>query len=110
MVRTLHHHIHKRIRASLGKYPHPNFWVRILDKVVLVAGVLGPLMVTPQIWKIYSTQTALGVAPVSWFAFAFFDIAFITYGIVHRTYPIMITYTLFFVMNLTVAFGAVMYG
>ena len=81
-----------------------------MDKAVLLAGIAGPLMVIPQIMKIYGTHTATGVSELSWFAFAVFDIPFIVYGFVHRERPIVVTYILFFVMNLMVAFGAVLYG
>lgn len=104
------HHVSRRKRAALAQYPHPHWWGRLLDKAVLVAGIAGPLMVTPQILKIYGTQSAAGVSEISWFAFALLDIPFIMYGFVHRETPIIITYTLFFVMNIMVGVGAVLYG
>jgi uncharacterized protein with PQ loop repeat len=104
------HHVSTRKRAVLAGYPHPRWWGRFLDRAVLVAGIAGPLMVIPQIVKIYGMQDASGVSALSWFAFAFFDVPFIVYGLVHRDTPIIVTYILFFIMNITVVIGALLYG
>ena len=85
-------------------------WLRMLDRLVLFAGVAGPLMVAPQIAKIFLTHNASGVSVISWAAFALFDAPFVIYGIAHKEPPIAITYTLFFFMNLGVVAGAVLYG
>ena len=42
-------HIHQRKRTHVNheKYPHPNKWIRLLDKLVLVFAVIGPLVEVP---------------------------------------------------------------
>ncbi len=109
-----HHSLRKRITNATNKsfkaYPHPNFWIRLLDRVTVAAGIIGPLMVLPQIVKIYSTHSAAGVSALSWLAFTLVDIPFIAYGIVHKDKPIISTYICWFIANAIVAVGAVLYG
>lgn len=67
-------------------------------------------MTIPQIVKIYLYQDAAGVSILSWGMFALLDTPWILYGLVHKELPIFINYSLWFVMNLIVCIGAIMYG
>lgn len=102
------HHYHTRRRAE--PYPARTLWLRVLDFVVYVAGVAGPLATIPQIIKIYSTQDATGVSLLSWSVFALFDIPWIIYAMVHRERPLVVCYSLWLVANAAVAVGAFLYG
>jgi uncharacterized protein with PQ loop repeat len=81
----------------------------MLDAVVYVVGIVGPIMILPQIWLIYSTHNAAGVSAVSWFGWAVADIPWILYGLVHKERPIVIAYTLWCIGQLVVAIGAILY-
>jgi uncharacterized protein with PQ loop repeat len=97
------HHIHLRKRThQLATYPHPQQWVRFLDKFLLVVASVAPLFAIPQIWRILSTESAAGVSPITWGAYAFFNIPWIVYGIVHKERPIIIAYILWLIVNTTV--------
>lgn len=67
-------------------------------------------MTIPQIVKIFAYQDAAGVSVISWATFAVFDIPWILYGLSHNDRPILITYTLWLIMNSIVVVGALMYG
>ena len=109
MQGLIHRHKQKRKIASGAAARVSGFWKGLLDKVTLVAGILGPLMVIPQIYKIYSLHNAAGVSALSWGAFAVLDVPFILYGIFHKDKPIITTYTLFCIANTIVAIGAIIY-
>lgn len=102
--------MHHLIHHPLDKRKAKDFWTKLLYRITIIAGVISPLMVWPQIFKIYSTQDAAGVSALSWFAFAVLDIPFIIYGVIHKEKPIVITYTMFLIGNAIVAVGAVIYG
>lgn len=106
------HHLHLRKRGARGLEPFParSSLLRLLDRIVLVVGVLGPLMTIPQILKIFLLQDAAGVSVISWGTFALFDIPWILYGLIHHDRPIFITYILWIFMNSIVVLGALMYG
>jgi uncharacterized protein with PQ loop repeat len=108
-------HIHKRKRAysahrKLHPYPHPNPWVRRLDYLVFVVGVLGPIANIPQIMKIYSERNAAGLSFLAWSLFLVFNIPWLLYGIVHKAKPIILAHTLWFSTELIVLIGIVMYS
>jgi MtN3 and saliva related transmembrane protein len=105
-----HLHLRKRISKTLEPYPARTFTKRLLDKLVFAVGVVGPLMTIPQMWLIFAGRNAAGVSAVAWFGWALMDVPWIIYGVVHKEPPITLTYALWFLGNLAVAVGAVIYG
>ncbi len=105
------HHVHRRKRAhsELGEYPHKNKWIKFLDRFLIVIAVLGPLIALPQILQIFTLKSAAGVSTLSWGLYAFFNVPWFIYGVVHKDKPISISYSLSFVANLTVAIGSLIY-
>ena len=107
------HHMHLRKRAHrkhLEPIPARSTWLRALDRIVLAAGVMGPLTTVPQILKIYILQDATGVSSTAWLLGALLDIPWIIYGFVHHERPIIVAYTMWLIMNSLVFIGAIIYG
>lgn len=106
------HHLHLRKRAS-GRaehsYPAQTPGVKLLDVVIKIVAVISPAMMIPQILLIYTEKNADGIAPLSWFAFALFNIPWIIYGIVHKEKPLVLMYILWFICNVLVFTGALLY-
>jgi uncharacterized protein with PQ loop repeat len=110
-MKGLHHiHLRKRKIARFEPYPARSASLRLLDRVVLVVGVIGPLTTLPQILKLYLLQNATGISFLSWGLPGLLDIPWILYGIVHRERPITVAYSLWFVANMLVATGVLMFG
>ena len=106
------HHINKRKRIHLKKekYPHPNKWVRWLDNFLLVIAVLGPLVTLPQIIRIFLYKNADGLSIITWGFFALGSIPWVAYGIVHKEKPIVVSYSLWFILYLATVIGILVYG
>lgn len=106
------YHIHrrKRIYVKHEKYPHPNKWVRLLDKLVLMCAVIGPLVDLPQLFKIYMDKSAKDVSLLTWFFFSLFAIPWLIYGIVHKEKPIIISYSLWILIDSVIVVGIIIYG
>jgi MtN3 and saliva related transmembrane protein len=104
-------HLHRRKRRAKNTepFPSPSFRIRMLDRIAIAAGIIGPVMTLPQIYDIYSTHSAAGVSALSWLAFGLLDIPFILYGVVHRDRLILVTYILWCIANFAVAIGAIIY-
>ena len=110
-MKGVEHHIHQRKReGSLEPYPSGRAGVRWLDRAAIAAGILGPIMTLPQIYQIFYFHNAAGVSVLSWLAFGILDVPFILYGKVHKDKLIFVTYVLWFLANMTVALGAIIYG
>lgn len=105
-----HLHLRKRLSDDLEPIPARTFAKRLLDRTVLLVGIVGPLTTIPQIIKLFTLHSAEGVSTLTWALPMLLDIPWIIYGIVHREPPIIVTYTLWFVMNGIVVTGALLYG
>ena len=111
MSHAVSHHIHKRKRVhqNLEAFPHPNPGIRFLDRLLLIIAIIGPLSTLPQIIKIYLYQSSLGVSRLTFSLFALFDIPWAIYGIIHKEKPIILAYSLWFIANLIIVIGTLIY-
>jgi uncharacterized protein with PQ loop repeat len=103
-------HTHKAQKKLQAPTERPEFWMRVLNRATLAAGIIGPLTDIPQILKILSTQNATGVSALAWGATAILDIPFLIYGIVHKDKAISITYTLWLIGNILVVVTTLIYS
>jgi hypothetical protein len=106
----LHISIRKRIFKQFEEYPSKKFWIRFLDKLLVIIAIIGPLTALPQIWNIYINNVVTGLAFSSWFLWALFNLFWLAYGFVHKDKPIIITYFLWFLVNASVAIGILLYS
>lgn len=84
--------------------------MRVLDGFAMAAGILGPIMAVPQAWQIFTTHEAAGVSVASWALFAVLDIPLFIYGYAHRDAIIMVSYSMWFVINVVIVIGTLIYG
>ena len=105
------HHLQKRKRIHLKKekYPHPDKFKRIIDKIILFVAIIGPLITLPQVLKIWVEQDASGVSALSWSGYSLSSVLWFTYGILHKEKPLIIAGGAGFVVNIAVLVGAVFY-
>jgi MtN3 and saliva related transmembrane protein len=75
-----------------------------------VAAVIHPLTATPQVIKIYQTQSAEGVSLMTWVLFMALGVVFLAYGIVHRIKPFIVTQVLWFIIDLLIVIGIFLYA
>ncbi|MBS3084650.1 hypothetical protein J4411_01935 [Candidatus Pacearchaeota archaeon] len=105
-----HFHIRKRINLKREKFPNPDKKIRVLDKIIYIVSIIGPIMMLPQVLKIFIEKNADGVSMISYASFAFLSIIWLFYGIVHKEKPIIITNLLWIMVHLLVVIGALIYG
>ena len=83
--------------------------LELVDKVMMVAAVLHPLSGAPQIVQIYSTQDVTGVSLLTWLGFMLIGMLYFYYGVLHRLKPIILTQVLWFIVDLLVVIGIMLY-
>jgi uncharacterized protein with PQ loop repeat len=105
-----HQQRRKRIHKKYEEFPHPKRVKRVYDNVIYVAVILAPIMNLPQLWKIWSEKEAAGVSVVSWVAFSFISVMWLIYGILHKERPVILMNIALIFLQLTIAFGAYLYG
>lgn len=100
MSESLHHISRRRRSASrLEDYPSKRLIIRLLDKLLIIIAVVGPLMALPQLIAVYGTGDAHNISFISWGSWALMNLLWLAYGVVHKEKPIIITYSLWFIVN-----------
>lgn len=88
---------------------HSKKIVTMIDSCMGVAAVIHPLTATPQVYAIYTTHDVSGVSLWTWLGFMLLGLVFLAYGIIHDLKPILITQTLWFVVDILVVIGILLY-
>jgi len=106
------HNIHERKRIHLKKepYPHPNKFKRFFDKFAYFVGVLGALITLPQIMKIWIEKNASGVSLISWTGYLVGAMFWLTYAILHKEKPLILTYSIWIILDILIVIGVFIYG
>ena len=101
----LHHaHTRKRIHVKHEQFPSTDKFKNILDKAMYVIGALSPLMMIPQIYKIWCEKNGENISVVTWSTFALVSCFWILYGILHKEKQIIFIHVLIFLMSSIVVF------
>ena len=77
---------------------------------MMVASIIHPLTTIPQVVTIYQTQNASGVSLVTWFGFMAIGGIFLAYGIVHKLAPFIVNQVIWFILDLLIVVGVILYG
>ena len=110
MASAIHHlHKRKRVHEKHEKYPHPNKWKNLLDKLIYVVAIVGPLSAIPQIVKLWVHKTAEGVAIIPWVAFLIGAVFMAIYGFMHKERPLIIMYISWIAVHITIIVGIIVY-
>ena len=119
------HHSHKKQRAIEAAAEiegmsnaevkaavfHPtNRFKRLIDKLVYFTGTLSILMAIPQAIMIHTSYDASGVSFPTWFTFMINAVIWTTYGIIHKERPIIMMYVCYFIIDLFIVAGILMYS
>lgn len=96
----------KQTKGKRTKTPYVVF----LDKLTFVAGVIGPFTVLPQIYSIFTAHSAAGVSLATWALIFIVTFPWILYGVAHKDKSIIVSFTLWEIVNLAVVVGVLMYG
>jgi uncharacterized protein with PQ loop repeat len=110
MFKGLHHfHRRKRIHEKHEPYPHPDKWKNLMDRMIYVVGMFGPIMAIPQLLGIWVEKNTAGVSLITWGAFLIIAVFWITYGIMHKAKPIITTYIGWIIMDILIVAGILLY-
>lgn len=101
---------HKHERQTRHGNEGTSGYLVFLDKLTFVAGVVGPFTVLPQIYSIFHSHSANGVSLSTWLLIFIVTFPWILYGIAHKDKSIMVSFSLWEVVNLAVVVGVLMYG
>jgi uncharacterized protein with PQ loop repeat len=83
---------------------------QLIDRAMMVAAVIHPMTALPQVFQIYLTRSAQDVSLITWLSFMLLGVIFLVYALLHRIRPMIVTQILWFVVDLLVVVGVLLYG
>ena len=101
---------HKHERSVAHQKHEKTPYIVFLDKLTFVAGVIGPFTVLPQIYSIFSMHSATGVSLATWALIFIVTLPWVFYGLAHKDKSIIVSFSLWEVVNLLVVIGVLLYG
>lgn len=101
---------HKHERTKQHQAEKPTAYTRLLDKITLIVGVIGPFTVIPQIYGIFSTQSATDVSLSTWFLMFIVNLPWIFYGLAHKDKTLVSSFILWGIVNISVVVGVLIYS
>ena len=106
------HYVHKRKKSLVKeKVSKSQSKLRkVMDRLVYMAGIIGPVMTMPQVIKVWSEKNASGIAVETWGAYLFLSLIWLSYGILHKEKPLIIMYSAYFLINVMIVSGVLMYS
>jgi len=90
------HQVRKSLKTNLSA---------IIDKGIYVIAALGPLSAFDQVWQIWAVGNTNGVSLFMWLSWIPGAVFWLTYGVLHRDKPIMLTQSLWLVMQIAIVSG-----
>lgn len=93
---------HSRINQTVEKH--------VLDRVIYIASFAGPMTALPQIYQIFSTQSAAGVSIWGWVMGLGFSAIWITYALFYGLKPILVAQSLWIMVDVSIITGILMYN
>lgn len=79
-------------------------------KLVLAASVIYPLTTIPQIYEIFSAQSAGNVSLATYAGYMLFAFIFLYYGVSEKLQPVIVLQVLWIIMYVPVVIGILLYG
>lgn len=105
------HHLHKRKRSKLKKQTCPdNKLKRLMDKLIYVVAIFGPLVVLPQLFEIWINKRVEGVSIITWGGFLIASLFWVVYGLIHKEKPIILMNMLWTFIYLAIVMGILFFG
>ncbi|HVX58308.1 MAG TPA: hypothetical protein VG964_01060 [Candidatus Saccharimonadales bacterium] len=84
--------------------------MRAIDRAMMFVSVLNPLVAIPQAVIIYTNQDATNVSLATWLSFMLVGIILTFYAVAHNIKPMIINQILWFIVDIAIIVGIVIYG
>jgi uncharacterized protein with PQ loop repeat len=78
--------------------------ITLFDRFIMVAAIIYPLSTVPQIVEVFKGSVD-GVSLTAWSGYILFSLLFLIYGIIHRVKPMMVSNSLWVMVDSIVVAG-----
>lgn len=80
-----------------------------LDVFIYPVAVFGPFALLPQVYTLYTTQSAGSLSLPTWLILSLLNLVWLMYGTVHREWPIIVTNLVLAFLNFSIVFGILLF-
>lgn len=95
------HHLVKKHKSNRA--------VKIFDELIYVAAFFGPVMLVPQLLKIWSEKSAAGVSIVTWAGSLAGAVFWLIYGLIHKEKAIIVANLTLGILALLIVISIMIY-
>ena len=106
---SFHIHVRKRIHAG-HPFPSRRPFLRRFDYLMYIVAIFAPLALVPQIVAIYGTRDVSGLALPTWIMLGGINLLWTIYGILHRSFPVVLANALFFLLHIVGVIGILLFA
>jgi len=97
--------MHMRVQLDKTAYKFLKKEQTVIDRSMLMVGSLTPLATIPQIIAIYSAQSVANLSITTWILYDLSAVLFLAYAILHKLPPLIISSTLWIIVDSAVVVG-----
>lgn len=104
-----HQHARVRLFKHLEPFPHSDSFKRSLDYSMYFIGLIAPIALIPQAWKIFGTHHVDGLSLLTFVVLGVINLLWTIYGIAHKEKALWLANLGSAILNFVIAFGIVMF-
>jgi len=82
----------------------------LIDKLMTVIAFVFPFTTVPQLYNVWVLQNAAGVSLITWMSYLVLSIPLLVYSFAHEERPLVIMYTLWVLVHISMVVGTMLYG
>ena len=110
MLNALHHlNKRKRIHLKKEKYPPKEKLKRLMENLIYIVAIAGPIISLAQVYEIWYFKNAAGVSLITWTGYFFGSFVWLAYGIIHKEKPLILNGILWIFVNGLIVIGTFIY-
>lgn len=94
-----------KVYEGFGPDNQPSKVKLVLEFMIYFVGLLGTVLALPQAYKIWFLGEIGGALIIPWVALASFTPFWILYGVMHKKRSLVMTYFVWFVVNILIIIG-----
>lgn len=82
----------------------------VIDRAMMFVSIINPLAAIPQALEIYLNKSAVNVSWVTWLCFTLVGVVLTFYSVAHSIKPMIINQILWFMVDIAILIGIIIYG
>jgi|SRR3989344_2943787 len=105
-----HYQQRKENERQVQVLPPRNKFSLFIDRIIYPVGLLGPVMTLPQLFEVWIHKSAGELSLITWGGWLILSLIWLTYGLIHKSRPIIISNILWVLIEFGVTLAILIYS